>query len=345
MITNIWRFLIDTSYIWKVAFAAGLSWDVAEWAGMQHPYFAPLAAILCLQVTVAASLTRGLERVIGIVCGVVLADITAHFLGLHGWSIALLVLVGIAGARILSFGKTAIPQVAISAMMVLVAGPQHLWYSLDRVFNTLIGAALAILVNLLVLPPDYSDEAAEAVVKAAEKLSEQFSQVASWLRNGAQSDAGHVLQEDTRAYLETLHDAVKQGERAIEATSFSLVAARRRQRLGFLHTALLRLRQGYAHATGVVRTCLDWQEHGAGMPTQAQMAWASRLENAAQCILPWAHEVTRIAHEDGRAGLGRSDAPASASLRSELDTDAGAYEGALWNDLRELTEEMTAPRS
>lgn len=350
-----WGAIVRVSYIWKVALAAGLSWNVAEWGGLKHPYFAPLAAILCLQVTVTASVRRSVERVVGIVGGVILADVTASALGLHGWSIALLVLVGLTGARLLHLQRTAVPQVAVSALMVLSAGSHHLGYSFDRVINTFIGALIALLVNLLILPPDYSSQATRAVKTAGVDLARRFTDIGQWLQSGASLASGRELQKETHAYLETLHQAAAEGELALAEVSYSWLARRRRSKLAGLHTELLRLRQGYAHAAGVLRTLIEWEEATGGIPRQVRERWAEHFGDASDAVLTWANTVvgalgtTSTAY--GSNGDGSNDANPlekfAQRYRWLFDHDAkdfvAFFEGALWNDLRQLIEELRQP--
>lgn len=340
-----WGAFVRVSYLWKVAVAAGLAWDVAVWVGLRHPYFAPLAAILCLQVTVTDSLRRGVERVVGIVGGVLLADVTARALGMHGWSIALLVLAGLAGARLFHLGRTAVPQVAVSALLVLAAGPNHLGYSLDRVVNTFIGAALAVLVNLLLLPPDYSDQALRAVTTAATELAEQFHRIAAWLRDGASLETGRALQDEIHAYLATLHRTTEAGEQALTEVSFSWLARRRREKLSGLHAKLVQLRQGYAHAAGVLRTCIEWGEVTGGMPQEASLRWSRYLSEVRDDVLTWANAVS----VSGVTDVGRTAPTPRVALHHEWLFDQSGtnltrfYEGALWNDIRQLIEELRQP--
>ena len=54
----------------KTAIAAGLAWAAALAADHHsRPYFAPLAVLLVVQPTVYDSLSRALQRVIGVVAG------------------------------------------------------------------------------------------------------------------------------------------------------------------------------------------------------------------------------------------------------------------------------------
>lgn len=89
----------------KTAVASGVSWLVAaDLLGNQIPVFAPLAAVLTVQVTVWQSVSRGLQRVAGVMVGVVVAGAFAQVAGIHAWSIALVIFISLLLGRALRLG-------------------------------------------------------------------------------------------------------------------------------------------------------------------------------------------------------------------------------------------------
>ena len=141
----------------------------ADLLGNQIPVFAPLAAVLTVQVTVWQSVSRGLQRVAGVMVGVVVAGAFAQVAGIHAWSIALVIFVSLLVGRALRLGTQGSIQVPISALLVLVLGATLGGYGFDRVIDTAIGAACGILVNLIVFPRTHLDEAEARVRGVAER--------------------------------------------------------------------------------------------------------------------------------------------------------------------------------
>jgi len=81
-------------YAAKTAVAAGLAWFVAaQVLGNPIPVFAPLAALLTVQATVWESVSRGAQRVAGVIVGVVVAFGFARVAGIHAWSIGVIMAV------------------------------------------------------------------------------------------------------------------------------------------------------------------------------------------------------------------------------------------------------------
>lgn len=173
----------------KTALAAGLAWSVAGLVfHVSKPYFAPLAAILSVQATIAESLSRGVQRILGVVAGIVLATLFTRWVGLSAWSLGLMVFIGMALATRLRLGPQGIPQVAISALMVMAIGAKVHSYAWYRLLETVLGALVAIAVSALLWPPDLTPQAADSLRLLAAALS--------GLLEGIQVDLVHGLNPD-----------------------------------------------------------------------------------------------------------------------------------------------------
>jgi uncharacterized membrane protein YccC len=133
----------------KVAVAAGIAWAVALAVYPNGlPYLAPLAVLLIVQPTVYDSLSRAFQRVIGVVLGVAAALVVSHFLTPSGWSIALIIFVGLLLGWSVRLGPQGVVQVPVSALLVFAVGIATPDYGGRRVVDTLIGSAIAVLAVL-----------------------------------------------------------------------------------------------------------------------------------------------------------------------------------------------------
>ena len=134
----------------KTAIAAGLAW-VAALAADPHsrPYFAPLAVLLVVQPTVYDSLSRAFQRVAGVVVGVAAALAVSHFLAPSAWSIGIIVFAGLILGWTARLGPQGAVQVPVSALLVFLVGRATPGYGGERIVDTLIGAAVAVIAVLL----------------------------------------------------------------------------------------------------------------------------------------------------------------------------------------------------
>ncbi|MEU8675511.1 aromatic acid exporter family protein [Streptomyces sp. NPDC048560] len=149
--------------------AAVISYVVALMLSSEPaPLTAPLTALLVVQVTLYSTLTTSMRRVNAVVAGVVIAIGFSALVGLSWWSLGLIILASLTLGRFVRAGEF-VPEVAISAMLVLgvtrVAATA--W---DRVLETLIGAAVGLLFNVLFAPPVWVQPASEAIEHLAGRM-------------------------------------------------------------------------------------------------------------------------------------------------------------------------------
>ena len=107
-----------------------------------QPLLAPLTAMLVVQVTPLSLLASGLDRVVAVVAGVVLAVGFAAVVPLEWWSLGLLILFWITIGQYLRL-RSNLVEVAISAMLVLGVGEIGAEAAAgQRIAKTLVGAAV-----------------------------------------------------------------------------------------------------------------------------------------------------------------------------------------------------------
>jgi Aromatic acid exporter family member 1 len=172
---------------------------IAELVGLRTPppLIAALTALLVVQTTLASTLATGVERVLSVVAGVTLAVLFVSVVGLTWWSLGALVAASIVVGQVLRLGSNLV-EVPISAMLVLgvgySAGAQAV--GAGRVVETLLGAAVGVLVNVLFPPAVQTRYAGQAVETFAEEIAGLLDTAASAL------SAGAVTEEEAARWLE-----------------------------------------------------------------------------------------------------------------------------------------------
>jgi hypothetical protein len=158
----------------RLTAAAVASYEVARLLFPETlPLLAPLTALLVVQVTPMSLLASGLDRVLSVVLGVSVAVVFSEIFGLSWWSLGLIIAVSIAVGQILRLQANLL-EVPISAMLVLgvgaVGAETAAW---QRVTETIVGAGVGVLFNLL-FPPKVATDAAGA---ALEGLGEDLARL------------------------------------------------------------------------------------------------------------------------------------------------------------------------
>ncbi|KJQ54263.1 FUSC family protein [Microbacterium sp. SA39] len=138
----------------KSAAATIAAWLVAGWVfPAQLPVFAAIAALLVVQPSVNQSLSKALERSMGVIVGVLIAVGLGLLFGSPSWVVLLAIVVAMLVAWIFRTSPGTGNQIAISAMLVLALGSSSPEYAFARIVETLIGVAIGIVVNALIVPP------------------------------------------------------------------------------------------------------------------------------------------------------------------------------------------------
>ncbi|MBT2366080.1 FUSC family protein [Streptomyces sp. ISL-10] len=150
--------------------AATISYVVALHAvnSSAPPLTAPLTALLVVQVTLYSTLTTGIRRVNSVVVGVLIAIGFSVLVGLSWWSLGLIILASLVVGHFVRVDEF-VPEVAISAMLVLGV-TQVADTAWDRVLETLIGAVVGLLFNVVFVPPVWVETAGDSIEDLARRM-------------------------------------------------------------------------------------------------------------------------------------------------------------------------------
>ncbi|MDH6143666.1 MULTISPECIES: aromatic acid exporter family protein [Kitasatospora] len=160
--------------------AATIAYIVAVHLSSQRaPLTAPLTALLVVQVTVYSTLTTSIRRIAAVVVGVLIAVLFSAVVGLSWWSLALIIVASLMIGHLVRVDEF-VSEVAISAMLILgvtQVGSQA-W---DRVLETLIGAVVGLVFNLVLAPPVWVDTAGESIEDLARRARHLLLEIAEEL--------------------------------------------------------------------------------------------------------------------------------------------------------------------
>jgi uncharacterized membrane protein YgaE (UPF0421/DUF939 family) len=135
--------------------AASASWLIAREAfGTQGAFFAPVAAIITLGLTVGARLNRAIEVSVGVPLGIALADALVLWIGSGPLQLFFIILLAMTLAVALGGGPLFVTQAAVSAILVVTLQPPTHGLSFVRAADALIGCGVVLLVNFVIAPID-----------------------------------------------------------------------------------------------------------------------------------------------------------------------------------------------
>jgi uncharacterized membrane protein YccC len=289
----------------KSAVATVVAWLLAGWLiPGPLPVFAAIAALLVVQPSLNQSFSKGVERTVGVVLGVVVAAALGALLGETTWSVLLAIVAALALAWVLRVTPGTANQIAISAMLVLALGAATPGYAIDRVIETLLGAVVGFVVNVALVPPVSVAPARAAVAAAGTALAGSMEALAAALRRSP--SAGELTAMLTRARGIRPLAAVAEGAIAAARESLTLNPRARRHKaeLAALAEVIERITPIGTQLIGMTRAYVDRYEPTLAAEPEVA-AIAEQLDRAA-------HDVRLLL--DQAAGL---QAGASAAVDAE----------------------------
>ncbi|RAJ45350.1 aromatic acid exporter family member 1 [Kitasatospora sp. SolWspMP-SS2h] len=200
----------------RVAVACALAWEVAVvlLGEDEQPVLAPLAALLTVQLTVFRTLAQGLRQFGGVMLGAVAALGLLRLAGANFATIGLAVGVCLGLGKLLRLGEQA-TEVPVTVLLVLSTGAP---YAPVRIWDTLVGVASGVLVNLVAAPPTYVGHAADRSARVAHRLADIAHDTARGLREGwdERTSDGWLRRVETAAReLDRAREAAVQAEEGI----------------------------------------------------------------------------------------------------------------------------------
>ncbi|WP_406065774.1 aromatic acid exporter family protein [Streptomyces sp. NBC_01077] len=344
--------------------AATLSYVVAlQLSAEPAPLTAPLTALLVVQVTLYSTLKTSLRRVTSVVVGVLIAIAFSALVGLTWWSLALVILASLVVGRFVRVEEF-IPEVAISAMLVLGV-TQVANTAWDRVLETLIGAVVGLLFNVVLVPPVWVDTAGDSIVDLARRMRRLLFDIGEELAEPARSSETGASPPPVERAVSRLHEArlldndVADVDAALRQAEDSL-RLNPRVKEGVLHRIVLRTGLDTLEICAVVlrvltRTLTDLakERHGAALfRRETGEALQETVRHLADVLVSFAvlvtsHSSTGSERAEGHLGdeLGAARAArdrAAGLLRSDAADDPDHWQlyGALLAEIDRVLDEL-----
>lgn len=322
----------------KSAVATIAAWLIAGWLVQgQLPVFAAIAALLVVQPSVNQSLGKAVERSIGVIMGVLIATGISLVLGQNTWIILLAVVVAMLVAWALKMTPGTSNQVAISALLVLALGASSPEYAFDRVLETLIGAAIGIVVNALIVPPVAIAPARGEVALLGGELAASVDRLAEALehpRSPAQLETLMIEARLLRPMRDASDAAIESGE---ESLTLNPRRSAHREELVQLRELLAKLSPIVTQVIGMTRAFADhYDESLHDEPTVR--AIAEQLRRVAHDV----RLAARVAEPEPEPLTSETPALTSALVIASPKSDHWILVGSLMEDLRRIREELGA---
>jgi uncharacterized membrane protein YgaE (UPF0421/DUF939 family) len=214
--------------ILQCGMAAGVAWLVAhDLVGHERPFFAPIAAVISLGVSLGNRLRRVAELVVGVSLGVLIGDLIISVIGTGWWQLGLVVTLAVAGAVFADGGALLVGQAGASAVLVATLLPPGESGGIDRCLDAFIGGVVGVLV-VAVLPSDPVAPVRRTARTLLDELAAVLRGVADAFRDRDADAAVAALRRarGTQSLIDSLRGALRGGQ---EVTVVSPLYRRRRR--------------------------------------------------------------------------------------------------------------------
>jgi uncharacterized membrane protein YccC len=140
----------------RIVVTVAVSWQIALWLGAdQPPVYAAVVPLVALRGDPMTALGASLQRVLGVVAGVLIGITVLNVLRPSTAALALVVALGLGVGMLLRVGGGLNIQVAASSLLVFASTSADS-YAFHRVWETGAGAVVTVLLAPLLWPPDPS---------------------------------------------------------------------------------------------------------------------------------------------------------------------------------------------
>jgi uncharacterized membrane protein YccC len=202
------------------AVGAGVAWFIAtKLVGDKGAFFAPVAAIITLGLTVGSRLNRAIELSIGVPLGIALADVLVLELGSGTFQLIGIVFLATSTAVFLGGGPLLVTQAAVSAILVVTLQPPTNGLAFTRAADALIGCGVALLLNFVVAPIDPMALVRREAAPVLRELAAVLDDIAAALVERDDDLAGAALRRarDIDAYTQRFLEALTVGRETAAA--------------------------------------------------------------------------------------------------------------------------------
>ena len=339
----------------KATAAALIGWLLAsDVLHFEQPFLTPWVALFIVEATVYRSFLVGAQQIGAVTTAVVLTTLAQVVLPGQLLPMAVAVFTGLLIGRWHRFGSSGV-WVGMTVLLLLTTGAADESMLVERLVATVLGCAIGIVVNFLVLPPVYGALERAETERLAWDIADVLDDLATALRRSDTSDPLGP-RKTGRGVTELAAGQVVEAERAVawsrESRRFNPRGRRRRVREGSddRAAALAGLRSVCPHVEQIaeaVRTAVERVPPVDYPDAQSRDAFARLLDRLANAVRlrggriysAGSFDAAVVSAEHALADLHRLVEPASG-----LDFAPAA--GLVWMLLpaRRVLLELTEPR-
>ena len=253
-------------FIGQCALAAGVAWAIARYVvGHPQPFFAPVAAMVCLGFSFGQRLSRVAELMVGVAVGVGVGDVFVRIFGTGVPQIVFVVALAMSIALLLGAGTLMSTQAGVQAALVatLLPNPSA---GFSRWIDAVVGGLVA-LAAATIAPAAAISRPRQQASAVLNELSEILVETADGLRSRAEDAVSDALRRAraSESLLDDLRSAANEGVAVVRLSPFR---RRHRGRVQEIADLVVPLDRAIRNIRVLVRRCAVSVWRDEAMPAE-----------------------------------------------------------------------------
>jgi uncharacterized membrane protein YgaE (UPF0421/DUF939 family) len=182
------------------------AWWIASELGAKRPLFAALVPLVAMNGDPFAAVSVSIARILGVFAGVGIGLALTHVAVGSTWRVAIALIVATLVGIVLKVGDRPNLEVPIAALFLIgFASANVSQLGVQRIWETAIGAVVAVVVSAVLWPPDPIRELERRLLRLRQQLAADLAAIADDLATGSGATAEQL--DDLREHsLDAVRD-------------------------------------------------------------------------------------------------------------------------------------------
>jgi uncharacterized membrane protein YgaE (UPF0421/DUF939 family) len=177
----------------KMAIGGTGAWWIASELGAKRPIFAALVPLVAMNGDPFAAVSVSIGRILGVFAGVGIGLALTHVGVAPTWRVAIALILATLAGIVLKVGERPNLEVPIAALfMIGFVSANASLLGVQRIWETAIGAVVAVVVSAVLWPPDPIRELERRLQRMRQQLAADFAVIADDLATGSGVTAGQL---------------------------------------------------------------------------------------------------------------------------------------------------------
>ncbi len=274
----------------KAAVATVLAWQLAvRLFDSPAPFYAPMAALLVVDRTMVRSVWASARRVAAVVVGMSIAWLVGSVVGVTWWSMVVVMFVALLIGRWRRLGDHGIQVPSMVLLSLITVNGTDGAFTYLTIVETLLGGAVGVAVNAVVLAPMHLDEPRDALRDLTARVQHLIGDIAVGLREGWDADRARGWYRQATDLGDRVPEALQAVETGRESTRWNWRHRLRPARIdwdGYVRTVEA-VRRAQWQVAGIARTLVDAADDADRHPAPSAgwlSSYADVLEEVGKAI-------------------------------------------------------------